>query len=333
MTTNTVTLQTAHIVSLGDIEEAKASIKPFIRRTPLIKSMYLSQNITKGNVYLKLENMQFTGSFKFRGASNKINHLSDEQKAKGIIGASAGNHAQGVALTAKLLGIDATIVMPETAPIAKQNATKGYGAKVILKGKNFNETRLYMEELAKENGMTIVHPYDDKFVMAGQGTIGLEILDDIWNVNTVIVPVGGGGLIAGIATALKSFNPSIHIIGVQSENVHGMAESFYKRDLDVKVPGEQTYEVVKHLVDEFILVTEEEIEHAMKDLMQRAKIITEGAGALPTAAILSGKINNKWLEDKNVVALVSGGNVDLTRVSGVIEHGLNIADTSKGVVG
>nr|WEA35184.1 threonine/serine dehydratase [Staphylococcus aureus]WFO00232.1 threonine/serine dehydratase [Staphylococcus aureus] len=326
MTTNTVTLQTAHIVSLGDIEEAKASIKPFIRRTPLIKSMYLSQSITKGNVFLKLENMQFTGSFKFRGASNKINHLTDEQK--------------------ELLGIDATIVMPETAPQAKQQATKGYGAKVILKGKNFNETRLYMEELAKENGMTIVHPYDDKFVMAGQGTIGLEILDDIWNVNTVIVPVGGGGLIAGIATALKSFNPSIHIIGVQSENVHGMAESFYKRDLtehredstiadgcDVKVPGEQTYEVVKHLVDEFILVTEEEIEHAMKDLMQRAKIITEGAGALPTAAILSGKINNKWLEDKNVVALVSGGNVDLTRVSGVIEHGLNIADTSKGVVG
>ncbi|WEA35184.2 threonine/serine dehydratase [Staphylococcus aureus] len=326
MTTNTVTLQTAHIVSLGDIEEAKASIKPFIRRTPLIKSMYLSQSITKGNVFLKLENMQFTGSFKFRGASNKINHLTDEQK--------------------ELLGIDATICMPETAPQAKQQATKGYGAKVILKGKNFNETRLYMEELAKENGMTIVHPYDDKFVMAGQGTIGLEILDDIWNVNTVIVPVGGGGLIAGIATALKSFNPSIHIIGVQSENVHGMAESFYKRDLtehredstiadgcDVKVPGEQTYEVVKHLVDEFILVTEEEIEHAMKDLMQRAKIITEGAGALPTAAILSGKINNKWLEDKNVVALVSGGNVDLTRVSGVIEHGLNIADTSKGVVG
>lgn len=206
MTTNTVTLQTAHIVSLGDIEEAKASIKPFIRRTPLIKSMYLSQSITKGNVFLKLENMQFTGSFKFRGASNKINHLTDEQKEKGIIAASAGNHAQGVALTAKLLGIDATIVMPETAPQAKQQATKGYGAKVILKGKNFNETRLYMEELAKENGMTIVHPYDDKFVMAGQGTIGLEILDDIWNVNTVIVPVGGGGLIAGIATALKSFN-------------------------------------------------------------------------------------------------------------------------------
>ena len=172
--------------------------------------------------------MQFTGSFKFRGASNKINHLTDEQKEKGIIAASAGNHAQGVALTAKLLGINATIVMPETAPQAKQQATKGYGAQVILKGKNFNETRLYMEELAKEIGMTIVHPYDDKFVMAGQGTIGLEILDDIWNVNTVIVPVGGG-LIAGIATALKSFNPSIHIIGVQSENVHGMAESFYKR--------------------------------------------------------------------------------------------------------
>ncbi|TDM13417.1 bifunctional threonine ammonia-lyase/L-serine ammonia-lyase TdcB [Macrococcus bovicus] len=346
MTTNPLVLQTAHIVNIGDIEAAKARIKPYIRETPMIQSMYLSQNVVKGNVYLKLENMQYTGSFKFRGANNKINSLTEEQKAKGIIAASAGNHAQGVALTAKLMGIKATIVMPETAPIAKQKATEGYGATVVLKGDNFNETRLAMEEMAQETGMTIVHPYDDREVMAGQGTIGLEILDHIWNVNTVILPVGGGGLIAGIATALKSFNPSIHIIGVQSENVHGMAESFKNRKLtehrdgptladgcDVKIAGDKTYEVVKHLVDEFILVSEDEIEHAMKDLMQRAKIITEGAGALPTAALLSGKIDQEYLECKNIVALVSGGNVDLTRVSGVIEHGLKIADTSKGVVG
>lgn len=346
MATNNLVLKTADICDIRDIEEARATIKPYIRETPLIQSMFLSRNVAKGNVYLKLENMQLTGSFKFRGANNKINHLTEEQRQRGIVTASAGNHAQGVALTAKLLGIDATVVMPEEAPIAKQEATAGYGANVVLHGATFNDARLYMEQLAEEKGMTIVHPYDDREVMAGQGTIGLEILDEIWNVDTVIIPVGGGGLISGVATALKSFNPSIHIIGVQSENVHGMAASIDAGKItshhddftladgtDVAIPGDLTYPVVQNLVDEFILVTEDEIAMAMTDLMQRTKIVTEGAGALPTAALLSGKIDPKWLEDKNIVAMVSGGNVDLTRVSGIIEHLFKPVDTSKGVVG
>ncbi len=339
-------MQTEKYCNIQDIKEAKMMIRDYVRKTPLIQSMFLSNDITGGNVYLKLENMQFTGSFKYRGALNKILHLTDEQKEKGIITASAGNHAQGLALTGKLLGIKATVIMPEEAPIAKQEATRGYGAEVILKGETFNDSRLYMEQLAKETGKTIVHPYDDNEVMAGQGTIGLEILDSIWNVNTVIVPVGGGGLISGIATALKSFNPSIHVIGVQAENVHGMAESVKQGKItsqftahtiadgtEVAIPGEKTYEVADKLVDEFILVTEDEISNAMRHLMQRAKIITEGAGALPTAAILSGKIDPKWLKDKTTVALVSGGNVDLTRVSHIIDTLLEPADTSEGVVG
>lgn len=346
MATNQLVLKTADICDIRDIEEARATIKPYIRETPLIQSMFLSRNVAHGHVYLKLENMQLTGSFKFRGANNKINHLTPEQRAKGIITASAGNHAQGVALTAKLLGIDATVVMPEEAPLAKQQATAGYGANVVLHGTTFNDSRLYMEQLAAEKGLIIVHPYDDREVMAGQGTIGLEILDAIWNVDTVIVPVGGGGLISGIATALKSFNPSIHIIGVQSENVHGMTASFEAGTItshhadftladgtDVAIPGELTFPVVQNLVDEMILVSEKEIATAMKDLMQRTKIVTEGAGALPTAALLSGKIDPQWLTDKNIVALVSGGNVDLTRVSGIIDQLFHPADTSKGVVG
>ncbi len=191
-----------------------------------------------------------------------------------------------------------------------------------------------------------MHPYDDCEVMAGQGTIGLEILDQIWDVDTVIVPVGGGGLISGLATALKSFNPSIHIIGVQSENVHGMATSIKAGEItsqftahtiadgtEVAIPGDKTYAVVEKLVDEFVLVSEDEIANAMRHLMQRTKIITEGAGALPTAALLSGKIDPRWIKGKNIVALVSGGNVDLTRVSHIIDDLLKPADTSKGVVG
>lgn len=346
MTVNSTVMQTEKYCNIQDIKEAKMMIRDYVRKTPLIQSMFLSNDITGGDVYLKLENMQFTGSFKYRGALNKILHLTEEQKEKGIITASAGNHAQGLALTGKLLGIKATVIMPEEAPIAKQEATRGYGAEVILKGETFNDSRLYMEQLAKETGKTIVHPYDDNEVMAGQGTIGLEILDSIWNVNTVIVPVGGGGLISGVATALKSFNPSIHVIGVQAENVHGMAESVKQGKItsqftahtiadgtEVAIPGEKTYEVVDKLVDEFILVTEDEISNAMRHLMQRAKIITEGAGALPTAAILSGKIDPKWLKNKTTVALVSGGNVDLTRVSHIIDTLLEPADTSEGVVG
>lgn len=319
-------------VSLQDIEEASHLIHKVGRTTPLLKSMFLSRNVCHGDVYLKLENMQLTGSFKFRGAFNKINHLTSIQKKRGVITASAGNHAQGVALTAHLLGIDAVVVMPHGAPLSKQEATAGYGAKVILHGDNFDEAHQYMEQEAAKKGYTIVDPYDDADVIAGQGTIGLEILDQLWDVDTVIVPVGGGGLISGVATALKNFNPKIHIVGVQSENVHGMTASCEADKLTsfsqgktladgtaVATPGRITFPITENLVDEMVLVSEKEIAKAMKDLLQRTKTVVEGAGALPTAALEAHKIADKWLVDKKVVALVSGGNVDLQRVSQTIE--------------
>lgn len=319
-------------VSLQAIEEASHLIHKVGRTTPLLQSMFLSRDICHGDVYLKLENMQLTGSFKFRGAFNKINHLTSAQKRQGVIAASAGNHAQGVALTAHLLGIDAFVVMPHGAPLSKQEATKGYGAKVILHGDNFDEDHRFMEQEAVRKGYTVVDPYDDVDVIAGQGTIGLEILDQLWDVDTVIVPVGGGGLISGVATALKSFNPNIHIVGVQSENVHGMTASYEAEKLTsfsqgrtladgtaVATPGQITFPITRNLVDEMVLVSEEEIAKAMKDLLQRTKTVVEGAGALPTAALEAHKISNEWLNHKKVVALVSGGNVDLQRVSQTIE--------------
>lgn len=218
---NDVTL-TSDLLNIHDIEEAKSIISKYARKTPLIQSMFLSRNITNGDIFLKLENMQMTGSFKFRGANNKMNHLTDGEKSRGVITASAGNHAQGVALTGKILGIETAVVMPDEAPQMKRDATRGYGAEVDIHGATFDDAHQWMHERAEKEGKTIVDPFNDKYVMAGQGTIGLEILDEIWDVDTVIIPVGGGGMISGIATALKSFNPNIHIIGVQSENVHGM---------------------------------------------------------------------------------------------------------------
>lgn len=320
-------------VTLHDIKKAAQLIHQVGRVTPLIQSMFLSRDVTGGEVYLKLENMQLTGSFKFRGAFNKINHLTAAEKARGVITASAGNHAQGVALTSKLLGIKSIVVMPKGAPIAKQQATAGYGAKVVLHGDTFDEAHQFMEEEATKEGYTIVDPYDDVDVIAGQGSIGLEILDQLEDVDTVIVPVGGGGLISGIATAIKTINPEIHLIGVQSENVHGMTASYQADTITtfgigktladgtaVATPGKITFPITKHLVDEMILVSEAEISTAMKDLLQRAKVVAEGAGALPIAALEAHKIDSRWLEDKKVVALVSGGNVDLERVATNIDQ-------------
>lgn len=342
MATNDVVAKTEDILNIKDIRDAQATISKYARKTPLLQSMFLSRQVTGGNVYLKLENMQLTGSFKFRGANNKMQHLTKEEAARGVITASAGNHAQGVALSGKLLGISTTVVMPDEAPQLKRDATAGYGAEVDIHGATFDDAHKWMFERAEAEGKTIVDPFNDKMVMAGQGTIGLEILDSMWDVDTVIVPIGGGGLMAGIATALKSFNPGIHIVGVQSENVHGMAESVNKGKLtyhhddftladgtDVAMPGSLTYPIVNSLVDEIVLVNEEEIAQAMKDLMQRTKIVTEGAGALPTAALEAHKIDDKYLKGKNVVGLVSGGNVDLDRVAGIIDHFLK--PTSKSI--
>ncbi len=325
-------------ISREDVKEAFEIVSKEARKTPLIKSFYLTA-VSGGEIYLKLENMQLTGSFKFRGGYNKVNSLSEEEKACGVIACSAGNHAQGVALASKLLGVKATIVMPATAPKAKVNATKGYGAEVVLHGDTFDEAKAKSIEIAKETGQTFLDPFNDEKVMAGQGTIGIEILEDLWDVDTIVCPVGGGGIIAGISVAIKSFNPNVKIIGVQAENVHGMKASYDKGEITshfvsatladgcaVKVPGDKTFEIVKELVDDMVTVTEDELELAMKDLMQRGKAVVEGAGALPTAAILSGKID-KYVKGKKVVAIVSGGNVDLKRVSNVCDHFIGIEAT------
>ncbi|PFU07609.1 threonine ammonia-lyase [Bacillus cereus] len=319
------------LLDITDIKKAKEILDVNARKTPLVKSFYLTSK-TGGEIYLKLENMQLTGSFKFRGAFNKISQLTNEEKERGVIACSAGNHAQGVALSSHLLGIKSKIVMPTSAPQAKVDATRGYGSEVILYGDTFDDAKAKCEEIIKETGETYLHPYDDVEVMAGQGTIGLDILDDMWDVDTVIVPIGGGGIISGIAVALKSFNPSINIIGVQAENVHGMKASYdageivshYKAPTiadgcAVKTPGNLTFEIVKNLVDEIVTVSEEELEVAMKDLLQRGKAVVEGAGALATAALLAGKVD-KYVQGKKVVAVISGGNVDLKRISSVCEH-------------
>ncbi|PFV43132.1 bifunctional threonine ammonia-lyase/L-serine ammonia-lyase TdcB [Bacillus thuringiensis] len=318
-------------LNIGNIKKAQKILDGNARKTPLVKSFYLTSK-TGGEIYLKLENMQLTGSFKFRGAFNKISQLTNEEKERGVIACSAGNHAQGVALSSHLLKIQSKIVMPTSAPQAKVDATRGYGSEVILYGDTFDDAKAKCEEIIKETGETYLHPYDDVEVMAGQGTIGLDILDDMWDVDTVIVPIGGGGIISGIAVALKSFNPSINIIGVQAENVHGMKASYdageivshYKAPTiadgcAVKIPGNLTFEIVKNLVDEIVTVSEEELEVAMKDLLQRGKAVVEGAGALATAALLAGKVD-KYVQGKKVVAVISGGNVDLKRISSVCEH-------------
>ncbi|HDR8196664.1 bifunctional threonine ammonia-lyase/L-serine ammonia-lyase TdcB [Bacillus thuringiensis] len=318
-------------LNIGNIKKAQKILDGNARKTPLVKSFYLTSK-TGGEIYLKLENMQLTGSFKFRGAFNKISQLTNEEKERGVIACSAGNHAQGVALSSHLLKIQSKIVMPTSAPQAKVDATRGYGSEVILYGDTFDDAKAKCEEIIKETGETYLHPYDDVEVMAGQGTIGLDILDDMWDVDTVIVPIGGGGIISGIAVALKSFNPSINIIGVQVENVHGMKASYdvgeivshYKAPTiadgcAVKIPGNLTFEIVKNLVDEIVTVSEEELEVAMKDLLQRGKAVVEGAGALATAALLAGKVD-KYVQGKKVVAVISGGNVDLKRISSVCEH-------------
>ncbi|WP_377863553.1 bifunctional threonine ammonia-lyase/L-serine ammonia-lyase TdcB [Bacillus sp. R86525] len=318
-------------LNIGNIKKAQKILDGNARKTPLVKSFYLTSK-TGGEIYLKLENMQLTGSFKFRGAFNKISQLTNEEKERGVIACSAGNHAQGVALSSHLLKIKSKIVMPTSAPQAKVDATRGYGSEVILYGDTFDDAKAKCEEIIQETGETYLHPYDDVEVMAGQGTIGLDILDDMWDVDTVIVPVGGGGIISGISVALKSFNPSINIIGVQAENVHGMKASYdageivshYKAPTiadgcAVKIPGNLTFEIVKELVDDVVTVSEEELEVAMKDLLQRGKAVVEGAGALATAALLAGKVD-KYVHGKKVVAVISGGNVDLKRISSVCEH-------------
>lgn len=316
-------------VTMKDIREAQKVLTGKVYKTGMPRSNYLSE-CCNGDIYVKFENMQRTGSFKMRGAFNKLSSLTEEEKKRGVVACSAGNHAQGVALSSSILGINAKIVMPNTAPKAKVDATMGYGAEVVHYGENFNETMKKALEIVETEGRIFVHPYDDAKVIAGQGTIGLDILEDLWDVDNVVVPIGGGGLIAGIAVALKSFNPNINIFGVQAENVHGMASSLAENMIvthrengtvadgcDVATPGELTYAIAQDLVTEVVTVSEDEIMASMIALVQRNKILSEGAGALSTAAILSGKIS-QYIEGKKTVVIISGGNVDLSKLAKIL---------------
>lgn len=318
-------------LTLKQIQTAHAHIKSYIHRTPLDHSRTFS-TMTHGNIYLKMENLQKTGSFKVRGAANKISQLSDKEKEQGVLASSAGNHAQGVAMAASRVGIPATIVMPEGAPLAKVDATEGYGANVILYGNVYDDAYQKAKEIQAETGATFVHPFDDLDVMAGQGTIGLEILEDLPDVDTVLVPVGGGGLLSGIAVALKSQKPSVRVIGVQAAESASMLEAIrighpilldtantLADGIAVKRAGDQTFEHIKHWVDDIVTVQEEEISAAILALMERAKSIVEGAGAVTLAAALHGKVD---LTGRNAALLISGGNIDVNFLAQIIERGL-----------
>ena len=302
-------------VTLEDVKEARGIIEDAILKTDLLENVRLSEK-TGAQVFYKCENLQRTGSFKIRGACNKIAHLTDEEKACGVIASSAGNHAQGVALGAKNAGIKATICMPANAPISKVAATKSYGAEVVLHGTVYDDAYAKAVEIQAQTGATFLHPFDDKYVIAGQGTIGLEIYEQLdGNVDTVLVPIGGGGIIAGIATALKELNPNIKVIGVQTCNIPSMKKSYENGKITsafnditiadgiaVKTPGSLTFDIISKLVDDVITVTEEEIAEAILFMMENQKLVSEGAGAVSTAALLSEKY--KPLAGERVVCVV-----------------------------
>lgn len=316
-------------VTLQDIREARETIKDIVKKTDILESVKLS-TMTGANIYYKCENLQKTGSFKVRGACNKIANLTEEEKANGVIASSAGNHAQGVALGARMSGIKATIVMPSTAPLAKVTATKGYGAEVVLNGLVYDDAYAKAVEIQKETGATFLHPFNDKHVIAGQGTIALEIFEQLDNkVDTIICPIGGGGIIAGIAVAAKALNPNVKIVGVQTANIPSMKASMeagkvttafkdttIADGIAVKTPGDKTFEIIKELVDEVVVVEEAEIAQGILYLMENQKVVAEGSGAVSTAALLSKKYVPA--KDENVVCVISGGNVDVNTLYRVI---------------
>ncbi len=316
-------------LALEKVFEAKKTLSNVARLTNLVKSNYLSK---ENNVYLKTENLQQTGSFKLRGAYYKISKLSPEDKAKGVIACSAGNHAQGVALASKVNNIKATIFIPSTAPLSKVEATRSYGADIKLIDGVYDDAYQAAVKFQKETGGIFIHPFDDIDVIAGQGTIALEILDQLNDIDAVVVPIGGGGLISGVAATIKQIKPTCKVYGVQASNAGSMYESFKQEkrlQLDkvntfadgtaVKLPGELTYEICKEYVDDIITVSEDEIASAVLALIEKEKMIAEGAGALPVAAILYDKIPLKY---NNVVAIVSGGNIDVNILSRVINRAL-----------
>lgn len=320
------------MITLDSIYRASFALKDIIRRTDLI---YAPQINTESQIYLKPENLQYTGSFKLRGACYKIACLTDEEKKKGVIACSAGNHAQGVALGATKNGIESLICLPEGAPISKVEATKRYGAKVCLVPGVYDDAYQKALQLKEEKGYTFIHPFDDECVIAGQGTIGLELLNQLPDVEVVVVPIGGGGLISGIAYALKSLKPDVKVYGVQAQGAPSMLRSIEKAQREclssvstvadgiaVKEPGEHTFEICSKYVDGIVTVTEDEICAAILALIEQQKLIAEGAGAVAVAAAMFNKVP---VAGKKTICVVSGGNIDVTILSRVISRGLDMS--------
>jgi len=319
------------LITLQKIKDAKKQLDGIVNYTPIAYAPILSQQYN-AKIYLKKENLQLTGSFKLRGAFNKIATLLQEQRDKGVVAASAGNHAQGVAYSSKHFNCNATIVMPEATPLTKVSGVKSYGANVILQGANYDEAYKYALEFAKDHDKTFVHPFADDEVICGQGTIALEILEQIDDIDIIIVPIGGGGLISGIATVIKELKPNIKIIGVVASGAKAMKNSFEQKtpidSISVKTIADgiavrdTTPKMLEHileLVDDIVEVEDKEIASAILFLLEKHKLVVEGAGAVGIAAIMHNKI---YVRDKTVVSLLSGGNIDVTMLAQIIEKGL-----------
>lgn len=318
-------------ISLEEIKKARETLAGIAGRTELAYTNTLS-DLTGNRIYLKMENQQRTGSFKLRGAYNKVANLRADEKQHGIIASSAGNHAQGTALAGTLFGIPSTIVMPKNAPLSKVKATRSYGANVVLHGTVYDEAFAEAQRIQAEQGLTFIHPFNDPMVIAGQGTIGLEILEDLPDIDAVVVPIGGGGLIAGIALAVKMLKPRVKVIGVQTKNMPSMAEAIAQKrvvtcngsptiadGIAVKTPGELTFRIIQQYVDDIVTVDEEEIASAILLLLERVKTIAEGAGAVAAAAVLNRLPGNKR---QNIAAVISGGNIDVNMMSRIINKGM-----------
>jgi threonine dehydratase len=320
-------------VSLEDIERAAELVKDIAVRTPMEESRWLSA-LTGSSVLLKCENLQRTGSFKVRGAYNRMSHLSDEERARGVVAASAGNHAQGVALAAQALGIEATVFMPEGAPIPKEKATRGYGANVVFHGRYLEDALVEARAFQDRTGAVLIHPFDNTEIVAGQGTVGLEILEQAPGVETVVVPCGGGGLLSGIAIAVKARRPDVRVIGVQAEGAAAYPASLragrpvplssmstMADGIAVGLPGEVTFAAVRDLVDEVITVSESSLSRAVLATLERAKMVVEPAGAAAVAAILDDPARFS----SPTVGVLSGGNIDPLLLGKVIQHGMAAA--------
>lgn len=317
------------MLTLDKVYHASYVLKDVIRPTHLVKASAISDEC---EIYLKPENLQITGSFKVRGSGYKISQLSDEEKERGVIACSAGNHAQGVALAATKYGIKSLICLPDGAPISKVEATKGYGADVCMVPGVYDDAYNKALSLRDEKNYTFIHPFDDENVIAGQATIGLEIMNEMADVDVVVGAIGGGGLLSGVAFAIKSLNPNVKVYGVQAEGAPSMYESIKKGEpvrldsvstiadgIQVKEPGEHTFEYINKYVDEIVTVSDDEISSAILELIETQKMIAEGAGAAPLAAVMFNKLPVKG---KKVVCIVSGGNIDVTILSRVIKRGL-----------